>query len=59
MCTVKQSTDLHFYPLNYSALISHTVHFTAKFNKKKYSYCFNAQKFNSLDCIELEFIANC
>ena len=34
MCTLKQSTYLQFYPLNYSALISHAVHFTAKFNKR-------------------------
>ena len=59
MCTLKQSKDLHFYPLNYSAFISHRVHFTAMLNKKIYTYCFNAQKFNSLDCIKVDCIANC
>ena len=46
------------YPSNYTALLSHAVHFTAKL-KQIYIYSFNAQEFNSLDCIELCCIANC
>ena len=31
LCTLQQSTGLHFYPLNYNALLSYAVHFTEKF----------------------------
>ena len=33
------------------------MHFTKKF--KKNIFCFNAQQFNSLDCLELHSIAHC
>ena len=55
MCTLQQSTGLKCYQLN-AALMLHVVHFTAKL-KKIFSY--NAQQFNSTDCIELQCIADC
>ena len=33
LCTLQQSTGPHFYKLNYTALVSDAVHFTAKFKK--------------------------
>ena len=33
LCTLQQSTGLHFYPLNYTALLSYAVHFTEKFKR--------------------------
>ena len=30
LCTLKQSHGLHFYPLNYTALLSYAVHFFKK-----------------------------
>ena len=31
LCTLQQSTGLHFYPLNYTALLFYAVHFIDKF----------------------------
>ena len=59
LCTLQQSTSLHFYILYYTALLSHAVHFTEKLEREKYIYIysFNAQQFNFLDCIELHRIS--
>ena len=37
VCTVRPSTGLHLYPLNYTVFVSKAVHFTARVKKYKVS----------------------